>query len=337
MGVEWVADVSVGDWVRERLDDPWQYTMHDVVPRGFDAYARVFHPAWRDRPVGAEWPRESYSDRAWDRFHAAHPDLETTDEPVTWEAVAAAMGTTMHAGAQWGALTRFDPWGNRENDPRDADGWRYHDPEQGQLPPEDLTFLASTLAAHTTTPDDGIAALWEGHGGLLGFVGETPRGTAWFGWLDGAPVAHNAMLNRSMKDRFNDVFRKPSWQDGILSREISEGPRLQLPNRAYVLFSGGIDEFRNPDWVARAAWRERLNEQYGAPADDPLFAPTALTPSILWPADHAWVSVTEVDYDSTIVGGSRELVAALLSTPGLEVWEIPVGTALHDGTDEVNG
>ena len=70
--MEWTADVSVGDWLKDRIDDPWQFTMHDVVPRGFPAYARVFHPVSRDRPVGAAWPREPYSaHRVWDAFQAA--------------------------------------------------------------------------------------------------------------------------------------------------------------------------------------------------------------------------------------------------------------------------
>ena len=48
------------------------------------------------------------------------------------------------------------------------------------------------------------------------------------------------------------------------------------------------------------------------------------------------VSVTEVDYDSTIVGGSAELVAALVADPRLEAFEVAAGTVLGLGSDEVN-
>lgn len=329
--MEWTPDVAAGDWLRERIDDPWRDTMHDVVPRGFAAYARVFHPASRDRPVGAEWPREPYSDaRAWDAFMAAHPDLETVDERVTWATVAAAMGRTMHPHAQWSGLVGIEPFGNRENDPRDAEGWRYHDPEQGGMPADTLAALAEVLAAHTTTPDAGFAALWEGRGGLVGHLGSAPsRGFYQVGDPSAELDHHNRMLGRSLKDRFNSVFRRDTWQEGILSREISEGPRFALPHRGHVLFRGGVRELADPAWELGMPWRDREAEQYG-------FPPSAQTPSLLWPDDRAWVSVTEVDVDSTIVAGSGELVAALIADPRLEVHPVPADSVLAYDSDEVN-
>ena len=105
--MEWTPDVSAGDWIRDRLDDgaEWGASMHGVVPRGFEAYARVFHPAWRDRPVGADWPVEPYSHRAWDSFFASHPDLGVVDERVSWAATAAAM-----ALFSFGSGTEADRW-----------------------------------------------------------------------------------------------------------------------------------------------------------------------------------------------------------------------------------
>lgn len=40
--------------------------------------------------------------------------------------------------------------------------------------------------------------------------------------------------------------------------------------------------------------------------------------NLWWPADRAWFVVSEIDYDSTIVAGSRECIDALLRTPGIE-------------------
>lgn len=42
--MEWIENPSVGDWLREQLDEDYS-SMHGVVPRGYPAYARVFHPA----------------------------------------------------------------------------------------------------------------------------------------------------------------------------------------------------------------------------------------------------------------------------------------------------
>ncbi|GAA1997564.1 hypothetical protein [Microbacterium ulmi] len=329
--MKWTADVTDGDWIRERLDVPWRATMHDVVPHGFAAYARIFHPARRDRPVGDEWPGLPYAKhrREWDAFQARDPEI--VDERVSWATTAVAMGTTMHTGAQWHRLVAPGRIVENEDGPRDAAGWRYGDPEQGDLAPDLVAVVAGHLAAHTTTPDDGRVALWEGFGALVGFFGESPSRVF---FQIGAPESgelahHNTMLGRSFRDRLNNVFRKPQWQDGILSREISEGPRLQLPGRDYLLFRGGVSELADPGWVLRMPWRDRIAEEHG-------FPPAAHSPSLVWPADRSWVLVTEVDYDSTIVGGRPELIRALCSDPRLEALPVREGTALTWDADDVN-
>ncbi len=50
--------------------------------------------------------------------------------------------------------------------------------------------------------------------------------------------------------------------------------------------------------------------------------------NLWWPADRAWFIVSEIDYDSTIVAGSRECIDALLQSPGLEVFEVSPGDTL---------
>jgi hypothetical protein len=42
-----IADVSVGDWIGERLGGPFG-TVGSVVPRGFAAHARILHPVELD-------------------------------------------------------------------------------------------------------------------------------------------------------------------------------------------------------------------------------------------------------------------------------------------------
>jgi hypothetical protein len=84
-----LPDAGSGRWIRPLLD-PGARDMHCVVPHGYAAYARVFHPAIRDRPAASgSWHRRN-------RF--AFVDIAT--ESVPWSAVARAFGTTMHALAQ---------------------------------------------------------------------------------------------------------------------------------------------------------------------------------------------------------------------------------------------
>lgn len=325
--MEWTADVSAGDWLRERIDDPWTWTMHDVVPRGFEAYARVFHPASVTELPGERLP-------SVEEWNASDPD-ETArlmdrmvDRRLTWGEAAGIFGTVFHPLAQWAALTRATNTGNTI---ATSDGRWVDPPLEGELASDLLAAISSVLAQHTTTPDDGIVALWEGHGALLGHLGEGPS-RAFFQMGDPAdPVLahHNQMLGTSVKDAWNNVFRRKTWQEGILSREISESPRLELPDRGHVLFRGGVSELARPDWFLDVPWRDRPAEEHG-------FEPSALSPSLVWPADRAWVLVSEVDYDSTVIGGSRELIAALIAASGLEALEIPEGAALTSDSDEVN-
>lgn len=330
--MEWTADVAAGDWIRERLagGPGWAATMHGVVPRGFAAYARVFHPAARDRPVGRPWPPLPYDRHGaeWEAFQNAQPEID--GERVSWADTAAAFGTTMHPLAQWHAIV-----GPRqvegEDGPRDAAGWRYSDAAQGMLDPDILTVIAAILAPHTSTPDGGFIALWEGWGGVVGGMGYGPSRVL-FTSADGASddgLRHEDFLSHAVRDSFNDVFRKPTWQPGILSDDISTGARLRLPNRDHVLFRGGVTELADPDWVLRAPWRDTELEAHG-------FDPAPQSPSLVWPEDHTWVLVTEVDYDSTIVGGSAELIRALCTDARLEALPIPEGADLSWDADEVN-
>lgn len=322
--MEWITDPGIGAWLRERLDDSLNGTMHGFVPRGYPAYARIFHPAsvrsLPDRPVPsyAEWERMPHTEqqRLIDLF---------VDEAATWSAVSTAFGTTFHPLAQWQHLVRTPP-GEDWNTRISPDGREFSGPAMGELDPQTLAIIATHLAAHTQTPDAGVAALWDGHGGLLGHLGHSP--TRLFFGIDDDPN-HQAMLDRSMHDPFNNVFRKPTWQEGILSREISESPRLELPDRAYVLFTASAHDLSDPAWVLQAPWRDLPAEAHG-------FDPTAISPGVLWPDDRAWTMVTEVDLDSTVVGGSVELVAALCADDRIEAMQIPTGADLTWNADEVN-
>lgn len=354
--MEWMADVSVGEWLRDRIDGDglgWAATMHGVVPRGFPAYARIFHPATRSKPVDRAWPPLPYEkhEREWVEFSRAGVEVDT--EAVRWADAAAAFGTRMHPLAQWGRIVHSTATEWNPNDWQQVhapNGWQYDAPSEGEVDAPTLAAIAEHLARATATPGDGFIAVWEGYGGLLGSFGQgngraflsfssddpavTAGADARYVSLDeaadmAAAARHEEMLRRSIPDPFNNVFRKPQWWPGILSDEISKGPRLELPNRGYVLFRGGIAELADPDWQLHMPWRDREAEERG-------FAPSAHSPNLAWPADRAWVLVAEIDYDSTIVGGTPELIDALCADPRLETLPIPAEADLAFDGDTIN-
>ena len=231
-----------------------------------------------------------------------HPMYDEAYAPVTWASVAAVTGRVVHPTAQsvagGGTARRPRTPGEAAREPRGRGGrvaWRRAG--RGVRGRSGCRAIARVLARHTGS--DLVAAFWEG--------------TSWTGgavvWLWSGPAG--------------EVPPSMSAPDD-LDPEVLDGPKLDLPHRAYVLFRAGPD-----DLVDLADGRAR--------ADVDPFRPAGRTPNLLWPVDEAWCLATEVDLDSTVVGGTRALVDDLLAAPGLEVVEVTETDALGSSDDLVNG
>ena len=140
-GVELMEDISQARWVEERLR-PWnpcgahETRVGSIVPEGFAAYARVFHPAeLRDR--GHEPVRRS---------------------TVRWSTVASWTGRTAHPQMQFERIANLSelyqdpPWGSH--------------PRYGSLPSEECRTVAEVLREFTSTPNRCYFCVWEGWGFL---------------------------------------------------------------------------------------------------------------------------------------------------------------------------
>ena len=127
--VEWLEDVTAADWIGPRLH-PFAMDTGSIVPEGFEAYARLFHPS------------------------EGHPD----NPRRRWAEIAAANGHEVHAEMLFGTISR------PANSTRDDAEWDA--PSTGSLPLPERTVLVDLLRAATTTPDDCWFCVWEGFGGL---------------------------------------------------------------------------------------------------------------------------------------------------------------------------
>lgn len=207
-----IGQADRGRWLRPLLSGSGP-DMHSVVPRGYSAYARVFHPATRDRPSG------------------------TDAGPVSWADVAQIFGKTMHPLAQYHRLA--GPKIGTHQEVLDAGGWRYSEPPEGNLDVHVLASVAAILCRHTTTPETGMAAVWEGWGGFTGSAGYRPL-TAYPGQLPpsgpGAPQESRVAGS------------------GLLPARVAKGPRLKLPYRTYFLFRASPRLFMDASWVHDSPW-----------------------------------------------------------------------------------
>jgi hypothetical protein len=128
-----------------------------------------------------------------------------------------------------------------------------------------------------------------------------------------------------------------------IEAEQGRQPRLELPlGRDHLILGGPLAAVvqigdTDPPNVIRAF---RVAPGTGAPRERPEPDPTDPfwrdAPSLIWPADRSWFLASEVDFDSTAIGGSRALVEALLAAPGLEVFEVAPETRLTAFSDKVN-
>jgi hypothetical protein len=109
------------------------------------------------------------------------------------------------------------------------------------------------------------------------------------------------------------------WEGyGWFDPEDVRAPRLRLPQRTHLVFNGDADLLDHVGWVAFDGHVQHES------------------PSVIWPADRAWFVATDVDQESTYVGGSEALVSALVAAPGLEAWRASAIDSITVGSDTIN-
>jgi hypothetical protein len=128
-GSGWLSDVTPVAWIRPQLH-PFNQDIGSVIPDGFEAYCRIFHPVKN------------------------HPKMKT------WTAVAAAHGRIAHPEMQFHMINRpvgAPPPLRYVKDP--AVKW-------GRIPEGVRTVLIDGLRHWTTTPERCWFCVWEGRGGM---------------------------------------------------------------------------------------------------------------------------------------------------------------------------
>jgi hypothetical protein len=225
-------ELSAAVWVADRLASYEAWTVGSIVPTGFQAYARIFHPA--------EGPHEEW---------------------VTWAQVAAWSGKVLQAHAEFSAAHA-----------------RGYEPQVGELPPDLVAALSALLTPHTQTPERCWFCVWDG-----GWI----NGPGQIGTAVGATAGECADAQRQFEAAWELTF----------GGEALPRSRVRLPGRDYVLLEGPLGAVG--EIGERSNWQGRVQ-----------FEPHS--PNLWWPDDGAWCVATDIDLDSTYVGGSIALIDDLL-------------------------
>jgi hypothetical protein len=244
-GLTLETDVAPTEWVDEGLlpirGSGEGALVGEIIPMGFDAYARILHPARR---------------RAGDRY-----------EPVTWAELARERGKTIHPEVQLKALLG--------DEFRDAPSWGEL-PEEDSIPEHLRAALVYTLRRFTKRADRCWCCIWEGYG-------------AWFAGMSFVRAADPSAMRQRRREAERRAEREQAFLEAIPKASIMGGIRECL------VFTGSIDAIPG---LEVGGWSH--------------------TPNWWWPDDRAWIVVSELDAPSTYVGGSAELVRAILDEPRLE-------------------
>jgi hypothetical protein len=128
--IRWAPDASASAWIGPRLR-PFNQDTGSVVPEGFEAYCRIFHP---DGPI--------------------YPDASFR----SWTEIAHSNGRIAHPNMQFHMINR--PKGSPVPDPLGEGSG----PSEGSLLPRGRQRLIELLRPETSTPDRCWFCIWEGYG-----------------------------------------------------------------------------------------------------------------------------------------------------------------------------
>lgn len=190
--------------------------------------------------------------------------------------------------------------GARGPDELEGSLWDGTNPDRGDLHPEALDRLCAVLAVHTGEPAHCCFGLW--------------TGWTWFGVSAGwkKEDEHGDKSGRAGKSG------KPRL---AFSAEAVNPPLLKLPpaaGRDYLVLMGPLSaasQLRDPEG------------KHG-------LSPTS--PNMIWPSDRAWFIASEIDFDSTLVGGSAKLMDAIVDNPAFEAWPVAPADSLTVNSDTIN-
>lgn len=238
-----------------------------------------------------------------------HPPLDESGLSTTWNAVARTEGKKFHPQAQWKCLvSRSAPLDSGDQ------SWAGTRPDLGELPYPELDRLCRTLARYTADPDHVFFGLSTVHGRV-------------------EPLAESKDLLRLPRRDFV-IFTGPLSAAGEIGFESPESSEVDRDHsEASVVGGDGAQQSR--DTSDEDANRHIEDSEAGS-SERYLARDVGQAPNLIWAADRAWFVASEVDFDSTLIGGSNGLIDDLLRDRHLETAIVLPEDSLAEDADRFN-
>jgi hypothetical protein len=225
-----------------------------------------------------------------------HLASDSAGKPVSWAEVAKVCGTIPNQEMQWHAILGLG----------DADELR-----------------------GSYRPGDGSGVKWAGS--------DPPIGTMDIETLD-ALCEVVADHTTEATHCFFGLCTIHGWLDSFSAEELL--PLLELPyDRNHIVLTGSLSAVDQIMYDWSDSLHMMLVDKQGIeppPRPDPSEFLQREAPNLIWPADHSWLVASEVDFDSTLVGGRAMLIDAIVESPRLEAWPVGPADSLADNADNVN-
>ncbi|MDA8038287.1 MAG: hypothetical protein M0Z69_03850 [Actinomycetota bacterium] len=177
---------------------------------------------------------------------------------VRWREVAAWSGVPLRPDAQFHTVA-LPP-----SRPEPAAPWSGQGPHPGSLYPPDAEVLAEVARGYTATPEECFFCIWDGYG--------------WEG-----------------RRQYSSPGTTPVTLPDPVPEAVRRGPRVRLPGRDYLLYTGPVEAITAPVEIGHGQ-----------------------TANLAWPADRAWCVASEIDLAWTYLAGSAALIDTLLADGRLE-------------------
>lgn len=225
-----------------------------------------------------------------------HPASDRAGKPVSWVEVAKVCGTIPNQEMQWHAILGLD----------DADELR-----------------------GSYRPGDESGVKWAGS--------DPPIGTMDIETLDAlceVLADHTAEATHC----FFGLCTIHGWLDSFSAEKLL--PLLELPHdRNHIVLAGPLSTVDQIMYDWSGSLHMTLVDKQGIEPPskpDPSEFLQREAPNLIWPADRSWLVASEVDFDSTLVGGNAKLIQAIVESPELEAWQVEPTDSLAADADRVN-